>query len=194
MLELNDVLLSGAKSTLSLMACDGELTCLTRPGAPLGSTAVRWLHAMMGLEPTTGGFISIDGEPLTASSARSMRQLMAFVPAELGDVGQVVVFSAPTADDVFRLKANRNGKPEQMEQEMALTGATGQKAQLLAVASLPSPQGRRGMHGCHCQQRQCCGEQSRQCGRNRIRKWEQTIYLCGERCCWQCYWLWCWPC
>lgn len=136
MLELNDVLLSGAKSTLSLMACDGELTCLTRPGAPLGSTAVRWLHAMMGLEPTTGGFISIDGEPLTASSARSMRQLMAFVPAELGDVGQVVVFSAPTADDVFRLKANRNGKPEQMEQEMALTGATGQKAQLLAVASL----------------------------------------------------------
>jgi ABC-type sugar transport system ATPase subunit len=136
MLELNDVLLSGAKSTLSLMACDGELTCLTRLGAPLGSTAVRWLHAMMGLEPTTGGFISIDGEPLTASSARSMRRLMAFVPAELGDVGQVVVFSAPTADDVFRLKANRNGKPEQMEQEMALTGATGQKAQLLAVASL----------------------------------------------------------
>ena len=136
MLELNDVLLEGEKSTLSLMAREGELTCLTTPGAPLHSTPLRWLYAMLGLEHVKGGFISIDGEPLTPSSAQVMRRQMAFVPAALDDVGQVTVYEAPTPHDVFGLKANGGCQEERLQQEMALTGATGQKAQLLAVASL----------------------------------------------------------
>ena len=74
MLELNDVLLKGEKSTLSLMAAEGQLTCIVGP--------VRWLHAMMGFEPVLAGYISIDGEPLTPQLAATMRRSMAFVPAD----------------------------------------------------------------------------------------------------------------
>ena len=141
MLELNDVLLKGEKSTLSMMAHEGQLTCLTHRGADLRSTPLRWLYAMLGFEPVMAGFISIDGEPLTPRTVLSLRRLMAFVPSSLEDVGQITVYDAPTPDDVFALKANRHQSPqnidaEALQREIQLTGATGLKARLLAVAVL----------------------------------------------------------
>ncbi|MBR3068124.1 MAG: hypothetical protein IKG77_10325 [Prevotella sp.] len=138
MLELNDVLLRGEHSTLSMMAHEGQVTCITRVGAPLGATPVGWLHAMMGFVPVVAGYISIDGEPLTVRSAAVMRRLMAFVPAALEQDGEVEVYEPPSVQDVFALKANRqfsisNGL---LSEEMKRTGTTGMKAQLLAVGVL----------------------------------------------------------
>lgn len=138
MLELNDVLLRGEPRTLSMMAREGQLTCLTRTSAVLADTPVRWLHAMMGFEPVVAGFISIDGEPLTPRSAAKMRRLMAFAPNALETVGEINVYEPPSVQDVFSLKANcqlaiSNGL---LAEEMRRTGITGAKAQLLAVAGL----------------------------------------------------------
>jgi hypothetical protein len=67
-----------------------------------------------------------------------MRRLMAFVPAALEQDGEVEVYEPPSVQDVFALKANRqfsisNGL---LSEEMKRTGATGMKAQLLAVGVL----------------------------------------------------------
>lgn len=128
MLELNDVLLKGEKSTLSLMAAEGQLTCIVGP--------VRWLHAMMGFEPVLAGYISIDGEPLTPQLAATMRRSMAFVPATMADVGEVCVYEAPSADDVLALRANRACKNADLQQETKLTGGRGAQARMLATAVL----------------------------------------------------------
>ena len=82
MLELNDVLIEGESHTLSLMAYERQITCV------VGSA--RWLYAMMGFEPVTAGFISIDGEPLTPKTAQALRRQMAFAPRRLDD--HLIVF------------------------------------------------------------------------------------------------------
>ena len=129
MLELNDVLLKGETHTLSLMARERKITCV------VGGS--RWLYAMLGFEPVVAGFISIDGEPLTPKTAPALRRLMAFAPRRLDDVGELVRYEAPTADDVFALRANRQYHDEALEEETAQTGsANTQQARLLAVAVL----------------------------------------------------------
>ena len=129
MLELNDVLLKGESHTLSLMARERQITCLTG-----GS---RWLYAMLGFEPVVAGFISIDGEPLTPKTASALRRQMAFAPRRLDDVGEIVRYEAPTADDVFALRANRKLSDESLEEEAEQMGSTdAQQARLLAVAVL----------------------------------------------------------
>lgn len=138
MLELNDVHLSGVPRGLTMIAREEQLTCLFAAEGQPASTALRWLHAMMGLEPIESGFISIDGEPLTPRSAPLMRQLMAFVPSALPSVGQVTVYESPTVQQLFALKANRqlpisNGL---LKEEMLRTGTVGQQAQLIAVGAL----------------------------------------------------------
>ena len=129
MLELNDVLIKGESHTLSLMARERQITCLAG-----GS---HWLYAMMGFEPVIAGFISIDGEPLTAKTASALRRQMAFAPRCLDDVGELERYEAPTADDVFALRANRDCNAEALEEEAEQTGATNsQQARLLATAVL----------------------------------------------------------
>ena len=136
-LELNEVLLKDEPQTLSMMAKSGELTCMT------GGTSVqrrRWLYALMGFESLLNGFISIDGEPLTTRSALAFRQLMAFAPSCLAPVGEVVVYEAPTVQDVFSLKANReqpisNGILGEEIRRVGLDN-TDPRGQLLAVAVL----------------------------------------------------------
>ena len=128
MLELNDVLIEGEAHTLSLMAHERQITCL------VGGS--RWLYAMLGFEPITAGFISIDGEPLTPKTASALRRQMAFAPHHLDDVGELVRYEAPTADDVFALRANRQCDNDALEEETAQTGGTGQQARLLAIAVL----------------------------------------------------------
>ena len=129
MLELNDVLIKGESHTLSLMARERQITCL------VGGS--RWLYAMMGFEPVVAGFISIDGEPLIPKTAQVLRRQMAFAPCCLDDVGELVRYEAPTADDVFSLWANRQCDHRTLEEERVLTGGTNVKqARLLAIAVL----------------------------------------------------------
>jgi hypothetical protein len=135
MLELNEVLIDGEPRTLTMMAHEGQLTCLTG-GTP--ARRLRWLHAMLGFDPVVSGYISIDGEPLEPATYSLLRPLMAFAPAELPVQGEIVTYEPPTVQDVFALKANRelpisNGI---LTEEMKRTGMTGEQARLLAVAVL----------------------------------------------------------
>lgn len=127
------MLLKGEKSTLSMMAREGQLTCI------VGGS--RWLQAIMGFEDVLAGFISIDGEPLLPETAVALRRLMAFVPDRLQSVGTINTYEAPTAHDVFALMANRKQNKASdidtaLKSEMERTGTNGQKARLLATSGL----------------------------------------------------------
>ena len=81
MLELKDATLTVNGRTffhrLSLMAQDGQMTCVT--GAEgCGKTSL--VLAMLGLLPLDEGLVSVDGELMTPLSAPVFRRLMAYVP------------------------------------------------------------------------------------------------------------------
>lgn len=86
---------------LSFTVGDGETAAITGGSA---DDLTLLLRGMMGLHPLAEGFVSVDGELLTACSAGEFRKLMAYVPKDL-----------PTADGTvedlvqlpFALEANR---------------------------------------------------------------------------------------
>ena len=84
MIELKDasLVLEGRElfKNLSLMAQDGQLTCITGP-AGSGKTAI--VQVLLGFLPLDEGLVSIDGELLTPLSAPAFRQLMAYVPQKV---------------------------------------------------------------------------------------------------------------
>ena len=132
-LELNDVLLRGEEQTLSLLASEGQMTCI------VGGTAERrthWLYALMGFEQPVAGFISVDGEPLTGGCIAHLRRHLAFAPSSLETVGQIVAYEPPTLHDVLSLRCNRHLAEADIDGECRRTGATGQKALLLALAAM----------------------------------------------------------
>lgn len=136
MLELNDVLLEGEPRTLSMMAYEGQMTCLMG-GTP--ERCSRWLYGILGFVPVISGFISFDGEPMMPETALTFRQMMAYAPSRLQAEGQICVFEPPSLEDVFELKANQdltvtNGS---LHREMKLVGdVSEEQAQWLAVAVL----------------------------------------------------------
>ena len=65
MLELNEVLVEGAANTVSMMAQERQMTCLTGGTAQVRS---HLLLAILGLVPVKSGFVNIDGEPLFRTS------------------------------------------------------------------------------------------------------------------------------
>lgn len=83
MLELNNatLLVDGHEVChgLSLMAHDGQLTCITGPVGS-GKTAVLW--ALMGLLPLAEGYVTVDGEWLNHLSAPAFRRTMAYLAQE----------------------------------------------------------------------------------------------------------------
>ena len=85
---------------LSFVAERGKVTAVSGPSG-CGKTTM--LRAILGFHPVDKGFISIDGELVTALSAQAFRQLVAFVPQELS-------FPQDRVKDLvelpFRLKAN----------------------------------------------------------------------------------------
>ena len=134
-LELNETLIEGAERTVTMLAEEGQMVCLTG-----GTAACRadLLLAMMGLKMVKSGYVCIDGEPLSAEMADEFRALMAYAPDRLTAEGEVKRYEPPTVQEVFALKANRelpisNGI---LAEEMKRTGADGEKARLLAVAML----------------------------------------------------------
>jgi len=134
-LELNETLIEGAERTVSMLAEEGQMVCLTG-GSAQSRTGL--LLAMMGLRAVKSGYVCIDGEPLSAEMADEFRALMAYAPDRLVAEGEVKRYDPPTVQEVFELKANRelpisNGL---LAEEMKRTGTVGDKARLLAVAVL----------------------------------------------------------
>ena len=84
MLEVKDATIAvGDKvlaQNLSFTANDGELTCIT---GPEGSGKTTLLRILMGFLPVTEGFVSVDGELLTVSSAHAFRKMMAYLPQQI---------------------------------------------------------------------------------------------------------------
>lgn len=134
-IELNEVTLPGEQYTLSMLAEEGLLTCISG-GTPQRRT--RWLYALMGFEMPSTGYVSVDGEPLTGGCIDYLRKNIAFVPAALDTVGHIVAYEPPTTADVLALRSNRrmNITPQLVDDEKRLTEATGTKAELLALAVL----------------------------------------------------------
>ena len=104
MLELKNVAFSHSgrllQQGLSFVAERGKVTAVSGPSG-CGKTTM--LRAILGFHPVDKGFISIDGELVTALSAQAFRQLVAFVPQHLS-------FPQDRVKDLvelpFRLKAN----------------------------------------------------------------------------------------
>ena len=65
---------------LSFVAPAGKVTCLTGSHG-CGKTLL--VRALLGLWPLERGYVTLDGEPITPSSAPSLRRLMAYVPQQL---------------------------------------------------------------------------------------------------------------
>ena len=84
MLEVKDATISVSGrvlvQNLSLIAPDGEITCIT--GAE-GSGKTAFLRTLMGFLPVSEGFVSVDGELLTVHSAPAFRRFMCFLPQNI---------------------------------------------------------------------------------------------------------------
>ncbi len=134
-LELNEAQLPGEEQTLSLLADEGQLTCIT---GGTSARRTRWLHVMMGFETLSAGYVSVDGEPLTGGCIAHLRKNIAFVPDRLDVVGNLMPYAPPTIHDVLSLRSNYRLSITEadVKKESLRTGATGQKALLLALAVL----------------------------------------------------------
>ncbi len=103
-IELNEVTLPGSEQALSLLADEGQLTCITGGS---GERRTRCLYMLMGFEAPSGGCVSVDGEPLAGGCINHLRKHIAFVPSSLDTVGQLVPYEPPTIQDVLALRSNR---------------------------------------------------------------------------------------
>lgn len=88
MLEVKDATISvGGRCLvkgLSLIARDGQMTCIT---GSAGSGKTTFLRTLMGFLPVESGFVSVDGELLTVASAPAFRNLMVYLPQEIRQLG-----------------------------------------------------------------------------------------------------------
>ena len=84
MLEVKDATISASgkilTQNLSLIAPDGEITCIT---GPEGSGKTAFLRTLMGFLPVADGFVSVDGELLTVNSAPAFRRFMCYLPQDI---------------------------------------------------------------------------------------------------------------
>ena len=67
-------------SGLSLIARDGQMTCIT---GPEGCGTTMLLRSLLGFHPLDSGFVNIDGALLTTLSAHVFRQQIVFLPQQM---------------------------------------------------------------------------------------------------------------
>ena len=84
MLEYKDATIKVGERVLvehfSVIAKDGQVTCIT---GPEGSGKTTLLRTLMGFLPVSEGFVSVDGELLTVQSAHAFRRMMAYLPQQM---------------------------------------------------------------------------------------------------------------
>ncbi len=84
MLEIKDATIKAGEhvltTPLSLIAKDGQLTCVT---GPEGCGKSLLLRAVMGFHPLDSGFVNIDGALLSPRSAHAFRQQMVYLPQQM---------------------------------------------------------------------------------------------------------------
>lgn len=84
MLEVKDATISMTGKPLvkglSLIARDGQVTCIT---GSEGAGKTTFLRTLMGFLPVESGFVSVDGELLTMASAPAFRNLMTYLPQKI---------------------------------------------------------------------------------------------------------------
>ena len=84
MLEVKDATISVSgmvlAQNLSLIAPDGEITCIT---GHEGAGKTTFLRTLMGFLPVDEGFVSVDGELLTVHSAPAFRRFMCYLPQNI---------------------------------------------------------------------------------------------------------------
>ena len=84
MLEYKDATIKVGERVLvehfSVIAKDGQVTCIT---GPEGSGKTTLLRTLMGFLPVSEGFVSVDGELLTVQSAHAFRRIMAYLPQQM---------------------------------------------------------------------------------------------------------------
>lgn len=104
-------------NNLSFVADDGQIICLTGDN----HVASLLLRVFIGLERINSGFVSIEGELLTPSSATEFRKDMAYLPAPPPMTDGTM---EETAKQIFNLQANANKKltTENLTEEMRLLG------------------------------------------------------------------------
>ena len=91
MLEYKDATIKVGERVLvehfSLIAKDGQLTCVT---GPKGSGKTTLLRTLMGFLPVSEGFVSVDGELLTVQSAHAFRRMMVYLPQQMQLLGHAL--------------------------------------------------------------------------------------------------------
>ena len=77
MLEFKNVVISGGRQPLSFVARPGEILAVIGAG---GSGKTMLVNAVLGRQPVSKGYVTIDGEPVTAGSAPYFRKMVGYVP------------------------------------------------------------------------------------------------------------------
>lgn len=100
MLEVKDATIAVQErilaTGLSLIARDGQLTCVTGSES-CGKTLL--LRALLGFHPLVNGFVSIDGALLTPRSAHTFRQQMVYLPQQMQLLNDELMFpEAPVCE------------------------------------------------------------------------------------------------
>ena len=137
MLEFKDATIEVGERVLverlSLIAKDGELTCVT---GPEGSGKTTLLRALMGFQPLKEGFVSVDGELLTVLSAHAFRKMMVYLPQQMQLLAHAIMESEPVEEQTADEYAVWNAVLPSADKAIAPKPLSAEEIMLLAEQTL----------------------------------------------------------
>ena len=101
-------------SNISLIARDGQLTCVT---GPEGSGKTVLLRTLMGFLPVSEGFVSVDGELLTVYSAHAFRKMMVYLPQKMSLLAHQLREPEPEEPEPEEFAVWNNVMPSAIEEQ-----------------------------------------------------------------------------